>query len=262
MIIICIVKAIHNKFYTNPRCLYSWFAELTTIDATQCLQYLMKNYSKLTNYPIINQFIVQIATRFYNKFGIRNIINIFEKDKYWNGVYQVMNVQRVRDIIERDKDLCLKFIKSAVYSGKKRDIELICRLNVYYDAEQVKKFLMGSKEYLALKDPRGLIQCCHKYGFIDDMIEYLYLKGYFAFIIVYVNKMNQLQMPKIVGLLWKLKASKDEIGQIIQSCDLRKHKNIINELIKIAKNNRKKKNKTSTSNHSINNFVCHRSTHI
>ena len=229
-------KAIH-EYKDNPQFLYSWFSELSTMDATLCLKYLMKHYAKLANFPIINQFIVQIAMRFYHKFGIFNIVKIFEGYKYWNGIYQVMTV--ARSVVERDKMLCFRFIKSAVFCGKKQEIEGLCRMNTSYDPLKVKEFLIESKEYLGLKDPRGLIQCCHKYGFIEEMIEYLYKNGYFSFILVYVNKMNQLQMPKIVGLLWKLKANKDEIGQIIQCCDLRKHKNVIGELIKMAKRYRK-----------------------
>ena len=64
---------------------------------------------------------------------------------------------------------------------------MICRENDYYDAEQVKTFLLESNK---IKDPRPLIHVCDRHGYIDELTSYLYTNQMYKFIEVYVQKMN------------------------------------------------------------------------
>ncbi len=63
----------------------------------------------------------------------------------------------------QDSKIIFKYIVAASEVGQFAQIELICRENDHYDADEVKTFLLESNK---IKDPRPLIHVFYRHGWM------------------------------------------------------------------------------------------------
>jgi len=80
----------------------------------------------------------------------------------------------------------------------------------YLVPEEVKDYLKNAK----LPDPRPLIHVCDRFGFVDELTDYLYLNSLFQYIEVYVIKVSPAKTPQVIGKIFDLGANEDFIKRI------------------------------------------------
>jgi clathrin heavy chain len=94
-----------------------------------------------------------------------------------------------------DREVHFKYIQAATRTGQIREVERFCRESNYYNLEKVKNFLKEAK----LPDQLPLIIVCDRFDFVHDLVLYLYQNGLTKFIEVYVQRVNSVRTPQVVG---------------------------------------------------------------
>lgn len=97
--------------------------------------------------------------------------------------------------LSEDPEVHFKYIQAATRTGQIREVERICRESNYYSPEKVKNFLKEAK----LQDQLPLIIVCDRFDFVHDLVLYLYQNGLTKFIEVYVQRVNSVRTPQVVG---------------------------------------------------------------
>ncbi|KAH3900868.1 probable Clathrin heavy chain [Saccharomycodes ludwigii] len=170
--------------------LVSFFGKLNVEQSLACLRALMDN-----NLQANIQIIVQIATKYSDLLGSSVLIKLFEEYKATDGLYYYLaSLVNLTD----DKDVVFKYIQSAAKIGQYKEVERVVRENNVYDPEKVKNFLKDA----SLPDQLPLVIVCDRFGFIHEMILYLYKQQNFKFIEIYVQQVNPSKTAQVVaGLL-------------------------------------------------------------
>jgi clathrin heavy chain len=113
----------------------------------------------------------------------------------------------------QESDVHFKYIQAACKTGQMKEVERICRESNCYDAERVKNFLKEAK----LTDQLPLIIVCDRFDFVHDLVLYLYKSNLQKYIEIYVQKVNALRLPTVVGGLLDVDCSEDVIKSLILS---------------------------------------------
>ena len=100
--------------------------------------------------------------------------------------------------LSEDPEVHFKYIQAAVRTGQIREVERIVRESNHYNPEKVKNFLKEAK----LQDQLPLIIVCDRFDFVHDLVLYLYQNGLTKFIEVYVQRVNSVRTPQVVGGCW------------------------------------------------------------
>ena len=85
-----------------------------------------------------------------------------------------------------DLDIHFKYIEAAAKTGQIKGVKHVMRKTNFYDAEKTKNFLMEAR----LPDACLLINVCDQFGFVPDLIYYLYSNNMLRYIEGYVQKLN------------------------------------------------------------------------
>ena len=85
-----------------------------------------------------------------------------------------------------DLDIHFKYIKAAAKTGRIKGVKRVTRKSNFYDAEKTKNFLMEAR----LPDARLLINVCDQFGFVPDLIYYLYSNNKLRYIEGYVQTLH------------------------------------------------------------------------
>ena len=94
-----------------------------------------------------------------------------------------------------DLDIHFKYIKVAAKTGRIKGVNLVTRKSNFYDAEKTNNFLMEVR----LLDAHLLINVCDQFGFVPDLIYYLYSNNMLQYIEGYVQKLNPRNAHLVVG---------------------------------------------------------------
>jgi clathrin heavy chain len=113
--------------------------------------------------------------------------------------------------LSKDSEVHFKYI--ATRTGQIREVEQICRESNHYNPEKVKNFLKEAK----LSDQLPLITICDHFDFVHDLILYLYQNGLTKFIKVYVQWVNSVQTPQVIGGLLDVDCDKMTIKSLLAS---------------------------------------------
>ncbi|RHY33819.1 hypothetical protein DYB32_001385, partial [Aphanomyces invadans] len=156
------------------------------------------------------QIVVQVATKYVEQLGAKQIIDLFEKYKSFDGLYyflgSVVN-------FSQEPDVHFKYIEAATKMGQFKEVERVCRDSAVYDPVKVKDFLKESK----LQDPRPLIHVCDRYDFVEELTQYLYSNNLLKYIEVYVTKVSPQKTPQVVGKLLDLDCNEDYIKTLLSA---------------------------------------------
>lgn len=115
--------------------------------------------------------------------------------------------------LSEDPEVHFKYIQAATRTGQIREVERICRESNHYNPEKVKNFLKEAK----LPDQLPLIIVCDRFDFVHDLVLYLYQNGLTKFIEVYVQRVNSVRTPQVVGGLLDVDCDETTIKGLLAS---------------------------------------------
>jgi clathrin heavy chain len=154
--------------------------------------------------------VVQIATKYSDVLGPVKLIELFESFKSFEGLYYYL---RAIVTLSEDPEVHFKYIQAATRTGQIREVERICRESNYYNPEKVKNFLKEAK----LSDQLPLIIVCDRFDFVHDLVLYLYQNGLIKFIEVYVQRVNSVRTPQVIGGLLDVDCDEATIKSLLAS---------------------------------------------
>ncbi|KAK7044043.1 Clathrin heavy chain, partial [Paramarasmius palmivorus] len=115
--------------------------------------------------------------------------------------------------LSTDPEVHFKYIQAATRTGQIREVERICRESNYYNPEKVKNFLKEAR----LSDQLPLIIVCDRFDFVHDLVLYLYQNNLINFIEVYVQRVNSVRTPQVVGGLLDVDCDESTIKSLLAS---------------------------------------------
>jgi len=115
--------------------------------------------------------------------------------------------------VSQDPEVHFKYIQAATRTGMIREVERICRESDYYNPEKVKNFLKEAN----LSDQLPLIIVCDRFDFVHDLVLYLYQKGLISAIEVYVQRVNSVRAPQVIGGLLDVDCDENTIKNLLMS---------------------------------------------
>ncbi|EDO15226.1 hypothetical protein Kpol_423p16 [Vanderwaltozyma polyspora DSM 70294] len=185
--------------------LVAYFGKLNVEQSLACLKALMDN-----NMQQNIQIVVQVATKYSDLIGSPVLIKLFEEYNATEGLYYYLaSLVNLTD----DKDLVYKYIEAAAKMKQYTEIERVVRDNNTYDPERVKNYLKDAN----LEDQMPLVIVCDRFGFINELVIYLYNSQNLKFIESYVQQVNPSKTPEVVGSLIDLDCDENFIKGLLQS---------------------------------------------
>ncbi|KAF8159760.1 hypothetical protein B0H34DRAFT_858496 [Crassisporium funariophilum] len=200
-----IKRAIVHTTALEPAWLVPYFSRLTTEQTMICLQEMLR-----VNIRQNLQIVIQIATKYSEILGPVKLIEMFESFKTFEGLYYYLG--SIVNLSE-DPEVHFKYIQAATRTGQIREVERICRESNFYNPEKVKNFLKEAK----LSDQLPLIIVCDRFDFVHDLVLYLYQNGLTKFIEVYVQRVNSVRTPQVVGGLLDVDCDEATIKSLLGS---------------------------------------------
>ncbi|KAF7731429.1 hypothetical protein EC973_000237 [Apophysomyces ossiformis] len=198
-------RIIPHTHLMNAEWLVSYFGNLSVDQTLECLKEMLT-----ANLRQNLQVVVQVSIKYSEQLQPHNLIDIFESFKSNEGLYyflgSIVNVSQ-------DPLVHFKYIQAACRTGNIREAERICRESNYYDAEKVKNFLKEAK----LSDQLPLIIVCDRFGFVHDLVLYLYHNNLHKFIEVYVQKVNPARTPEVIGGLLDVGCDEEVMKNLLLS---------------------------------------------
>ncbi|KAG8220859.1 hypothetical protein J3R82DRAFT_2354 [Butyriboletus roseoflavus] len=200
-----IKRAIVHTGGLQPEWLVNYFSRLTTEQSMACMQEMLR-----VNIRQNLQVVIQIATKYSDILGPVKLIEMFESFKTFEGLYYYLG--SIVNLSE-DPEVHFKYIQAATRTGQIREVERICRESNHYNPEKVKNFLKEAK----LQDQLPLIIVCDRFDFVHDLVLYLYQNGLTKFIEVYVQRVNSVRTPQVVGGLLDVDCDETTIKGLLAS---------------------------------------------
>ncbi|KAJ3893359.1 hypothetical protein GG344DRAFT_87260 [Lentinula edodes] len=185
--------------------LLNYFSRLTTDQSMGCLQEMLR-----VNMRQNLQVVIQVATKYSDILGPVKLIELFENFKTFEGLYYYLGAIVN---LSTDPEVHFKYIQAATRTGQIREVERICRESNYYNPEKVKNFLKEAK----LSDQLPLIIVCDRFDFVHDLVLYLYQNNLIKFIEVYVQRVNSIRTPQVVGGLLDVDCDEATIKTLLSS---------------------------------------------
>jgi clathrin heavy chain len=158
------------------------------------------------------QAVLQIATKFSELLGPSRLIELFERHRTAEGLYYFLG--SIVNLTE-DPDVIFKYLEAATAMSQFTELQRVCRENNHLPAERVKNFLMEAQ----LTDQLPLIIVCDRFGFVKDLVYYLYKHQHYKAIEVYVQQVNPSRTPAVVGALLSLDCEESVIQNLLRSVD-------------------------------------------
>jgi len=134
----------------------------------------------------------------------------FAYSQYQTGLYYYLG--SIVNLSE-DPEVHFKYIQAATRTGQIREVKRICRESNFYNPEKVKNFLKEVKP----SDQLPLIIVCDWFDFVHDLVLYLYQNGFTKFIEVYVQRVNSVRTPQVVGGLLDIDCDETTIKGLLAS---------------------------------------------
>lgn len=216
---------VHTNVLPNDW-LVGYFGQLNVEQSVACIKELLSN-----NMQQNLQVVIQVATKYSDLIGPLTLIKIFEDYKCTEGEYYYLS-----SIVNltQEPDVVFKYIEASAKMKQVKEIERVVRDNNVYNGEKVKNFLKEFK----LDDQLPLIIVCDRFGFVHDLVLFLYKNQYFKFIEVYVQSVNPANTPQVVAGLLDVDCDENIIKNLLSTVLGRVP---INELVEeVEKRNRLK----------------------
>ncbi|KAJ3329008.1 hypothetical protein HDU76_008837 [Blyttiomyces sp. JEL0837] len=200
-----IKRAIVHTHLLTPDWILGFFGRLSVDQSLECLKEMLNSNMRQNL-----QIVVQIATKYSDQIGAAALIGLFESYKSFEGLYyylgSVVN-------FSQDPEVHFKYIQAACRTGQMKEVERICRESNVYDPERVKTFLKEAK----LTDQLPLIIVCDRFGFVHDLVLFLYQNNLYKYIEIYVQKVNPTRTPEVIGGLLDVDCEESIIKNLLLS---------------------------------------------
>lgn len=200
-----IKRVIVHTNVLQPDWLVSYFGQLNVQQSMAALNELMAS-----NMQQNLQVVIQVATKYSDLLGPLNLIKFFETYKCNEGKYYYLSL--IVNVTQ-EPDVVFKYIEAASKVNQVKEIERVVRDNNVYNGEKVKNFLKEAQ----LEDQLPLIIVCDRFGFVHDLILYLYKNKYYKFIEVYVQQVNPSNTPQVVAGLLDVDCDENIIKGLLMS---------------------------------------------
>lgn len=199
-----IKRVFKNSHQMNPDFVVEYFGKLNKEQSISLLK------DMLSRGPTNVQVCVEIAKKYNEELGAKELVEVFEQNKATEGLYYYLGA-----IVNFSEDSVVhfKYIQASCMLGQFKEAERVCRDSNIYVPVEVKDYLKQSK----LPDPRPLIHVCDRFDFVDELTEYLYLNSLLQYIEVYVTKVSPTKTPMVIGKLFDLGANEDFIKRILMA---------------------------------------------
>ncbi|KYQ93795.1 clathrin heavy chain [Tieghemostelium lacteum] len=189
----------------NQEFLVQYFGTMNPEDRMECLKDFLR-----TNPRQYVQLVVAIAVTYAEQIPPESVIALFEQFKLYEGLYMYLASIVVTST---SPEVHFKYIEAAAKVNQFKEVERMCRDSNYYDPEKTRDFLKEAK----LPDQLPLIIVCDRYEFIADLTNYLYKNNLSKYIEAYVQKINPVNTPLVVGALLDLDCQEDYLRNLIMS---------------------------------------------
>lgn len=201
-------RVITNTHVINPDFILAYFGTIHPDNQLEVLKEL------LVSNPRANiRLCVNVAAKYTDTMGgAKKVIPVFESvpkvpDAMFYYLGSIVAVSDVPDVHNR-------FIQVAVELQQYNDADQVTRESNFYDPEKMKNFLKQARP----KDPRPLINVCDRFGYVDELVKYFVKYNQVKFIEGYVQRVNPLQCPAVVGALLDTDGMKEkELKKLILS---------------------------------------------
>jgi clathrin heavy chain len=199
-----IKRVIVNTHLINPEFLVNYFGSLSVDDSLDCLREMMR-----VN-PLNVKTVAAVATKYSDQLNPATLIKFFESFNSYEGLYLYLG-----SIVnfKEDPEVHFKYIEAAAKLGHIRDVERICRESHSFDPKRVYNFLKEAK----LPDQLPLIIVSDRFDFVEDLTKYLYHNNMSHFIEAYVQKINPINTPAVVGALLDVDCNEDYVKNLVMS---------------------------------------------
>lgn len=194
--------------------LVGYFANMNTKDTLELLRELLKS-----NLSQNLEGVVAVCVRktppptnetTAEQFQPLQPVRLFEEFGSIQGTY--LYLKQVVSLYKASKDVVFKFIEAAAKVGVSQDVEAACRA-YEYDPLAVRELLKEIK----LPDQLSLVIVCDKYGYVDDLTHYLVRNNMLQFVENYVQNINPMNTPVVVGALLDEGVDESKIKSIINA---------------------------------------------
>uniref|UniRef100_A0A7S3Q7D3 Clathrin heavy chain n=1 Tax=Chaetoceros debilis TaxID=122233 RepID=A0A7S3Q7D3_9STRA len=199
-----IKRVFKNSHQMAPEFVVEYFGKLNPDQSISLLK------DMLSRGPANVQVCVEVAKKYNEELGAKELVKVFEENKAFEGLYYYLGA-----IVNFSEDAVVhfKYIQSSCMLGQFKEAERVCRDSNIYNPEEVKEYLKNAK----LADPRPLIHVCDRFDFVDELTDYLYLNSLLQYIEVYVTKVSPAKTPQVIGKLFDLGANEDFIKRILMA---------------------------------------------
>jgi len=200
-----IKRVIMNTHSLNPEFLLNYMGGLSAEDCLGILKDMLR-----TNIRGNLQLVVAIASKYTTQLTAEALISLFEEFKTYDGLFYFL--QQVEKT-SQSPEVHFKYIEAAAKVGKYAEVERMCKDSNYYDPTRTRDFLKETR----LPDQLPLIIVCDRFDFVSDMTNYLYKNNYSKYIEAYVQKINPVNTPTVVGALLDLDCPTDYVTNLVMS---------------------------------------------
>lgn len=193
-------RVITNTHVINPEFILNYFGTIHPDSQLEVLKEL------ITSNPRANiRLCVNVAAKYTDSMGgPKKVIPVFESvpkvpDALFYYLGSIVSFSDIPDVHNR-------FIQVAVELQQYNDADRVTRESTFYDPEKMKNFLKNARP----KDPRPLINVCDRFGYVDELVQYFVKHRQIKFIEGYVQRVNPLQCPVVVGALLDSNAMREK----------------------------------------------------
>jgi clathrin heavy chain len=198
-------RVMQNTHVINPEFLAAYFGNLTPDDRFDCLEVLI-NSNPRGNLELC----VIVAAKHTEDIGLTRLMDLFaglkQQDALFFYLQAIVNESH-------DPEVHFKFIEASCAVGQFGEAERVTRESSVYDPERVKIFLMETRP----RDPRPLINVCDRFGFVEEMVTFMVKNKQIKFVEGYVQRVNPLKCPQVVGALMDLDYDEDFVKKLVMS---------------------------------------------
>lgn len=184
-------RVITNTHVINPEFILNYFGTIHPDSQLEVLKELL-----ISNPRANIRLCVNVAAQYTDAMGgPKKVIPVFESvpkvpDALFYYLGSIVGFSDVPDVHNR-------FIQVAIELQQYNDADKVTRESNFYDPEKIKNFLKVARP----KDPRPLINVCDRFGYVDELVQYFVKYRQVKFIEGYVQRVNPLQCPAVVGAL-------------------------------------------------------------
>eukprot|EP01111_Echinosteliopsis_oligospora_P009445 TRINITY_DN2769_c0_g1_i2.p1 TRINITY_DN2769_c0_g1~~TRINITY_DN2769_c0_g1_i2.p1 ORF type:complete len:1719 (-),score=461.34 TRINITY_DN2769_c0_g1_i2:59-5215(-) len=200
-----IKRVIMNTHSLNPEFLLNYMGQLSAEDCLGILKDMLR-----TNIRANLQLVVSIAIKYTAQLTAESLIALFEEFKTFDGLFYFLSqIEKT----SQSPEVHFKYIEAAAKIGQYKEVERMCRDSEHYDPVRTRDFLKETR----LPDQLPLIIVCDRFDFVADMTTYLYKNNYSKYIEAYVQKINPVNTPTVVGSLLDLDCPTDYVTNLVMS---------------------------------------------